>query len=145
MKALLRVIFDTNVAVALEVFADPRLVMLSAAWDAGELVALADEGTLAEFERVLHYPALKLDEVAAARIGPRYRARCRLVEPDSQVRAVLPRCRDRDDQKFLELAQRGEADWLLTRDKALLRVRKAVRFAIATPEEMTLERPQAAG
>lgn len=145
MKPLLRVIFDTNVAVALEVFADPRLAALRAAWDAGELVALADADTLAEFERVLRYPALKLDAETAAVIAPRYRARCTIVEADSQVRATLPRCRDRDDQKFLELGQRGAADWLLTRDKALLRVRKAVRFAIATPEEMKLQRPPAAG
>jgi predicted nucleic acid-binding protein len=32
----------------------------------------------------------------------------------------LPKCRDPDDQKFLELARDCGADYLLTKDKALL-------------------------
>ncbi|MGI4857360.1 MAG: PIN domain-containing protein, partial [Janthinobacterium lividum] len=35
---------------------------------------------------------------------------------------VLPRCSDRDDQKFLELAARSGAHWLVTKDKALLKL-----------------------
>jgi predicted nucleic acid-binding protein len=32
----------------------------------------------------------------------------------------LPRCKDRDDQKFLELAARCDANMLVSKDKALL-------------------------
>jgi len=35
---------------------------------------------------------------------------------------VLPRCEDPDDQKFLELAWHAGARWLVTRDKALLKL-----------------------
>jgi predicted nucleic acid-binding protein len=34
----------------------------------------------------------------------------------------LPLCSDRDDQKFLELAAASQADWLVTKDKALLKL-----------------------
>ncbi len=136
MTAPLRVVFDTNVALALEVFADPRLLELRGRWDRGELIAIADEETLAEYERVLRYPELRLDEVAADEAGRRYRGRCVIVAGDSAIAPALPRCRDPDDQKFLLLAQRAAAEWLLTRDRALLALRKSVRFAIAKPEAL---------
>ena len=139
----LRVVFDTNVALALEVFHDPRLALLRRGWDAGEIMALADEATLAEFERVLHYPEIGLDPAAAAVIAHRYGGRCTVVPATAQPGAPLPRCRDRDDQKFLELAERGQAHWLLTRDKALLRLARAVRFRIAQPERIFSERDPA--
>ncbi len=52
---------------------------------------------------------------------------------------ILPRCRDTDDQKFLELAARCKAEMLVTRDKQLLRLarhrHKPPPFAIVTAEE----------
>ena len=50
----------------------------------------------------------------------------------------LPLCRDRDDQKFLEIARDSAAVCLLTRDKLLLRLNGQRllrdRFRIMTPE-----------
>jgi putative PIN family toxin of toxin-antitoxin system len=131
------VVFDTNVALALEIFADPRLMALRARWDREELTAIADDETLAEFERVLRYPELRLEERVALAAGRRYRERCMIIPPSAAMEARLPRCRDPDDQKFLQLAQRASADWLLTRDKALLALRKSVGFRIALPEMLT--------
>jgi predicted nucleic acid-binding protein len=128
------VVFDTNVALALEIFADPLLSALRARWDLQQLTAIADAETLAEFERVLRYPELRLDEHAAVAAGRRYRERCLIFPPCAAIEAGLPRCRDPDDQKFLQLAQRAGAHWLLTRDKALLALRQSVRFRIALPE-----------
>jgi predicted nucleic acid-binding protein len=49
----------------------------------------------------------------------------------------LPDCRDPDDQKFLELARACGADFLVSRDRALLEIgrRKGrpLPFAIVTP------------
>ena len=45
----------------------------------------------------------------------------------------LPRCRDRDDRKFLELASRGNAEVLVTGDAALLDLAGRVAFAIERP------------
>jgi predicted nucleic acid-binding protein len=44
-----------------------------------------------------------------------------------------PRCRDADDQKFLDLAFAGEADFLVTGDRDLLSLAEEVRFAIEPP------------
>ena len=136
MKIPLRVVFDTNVALALEVFADPRLLALRERWDRGELTAIADDETLAEFDRVLRYPELRLDETRAADAARRYRGRCTLIAPSAAIARALPACRDPDDQKFLQLTQRAGVDWLLTRDKALLALRRSVPFRIALPESL---------
>ncbi|MBK7470284.1 MAG: PIN domain-containing protein [Betaproteobacteria bacterium] len=94
MATPLCVVFDTNVALALEVFADPRLLGLRGRWDRGELQAIADDDTLAEYERVLRYPELRLDEAAAAAAGLHYRALCTIVPYDSAIQPALPKCRD---------------------------------------------------
>jgi predicted nucleic acid-binding protein len=55
----------------------------------------------------------------------------------------LPVCTDKDDQKFLELARDANADVLITKDKALLklarRLAKAGMFKVMVPEAWSLE------
>ncbi|KVE29792.1 PIN domain-containing protein [Burkholderia singularis] len=50
----------------------------------------------------------------------------------------LPKCKDRDDQKFLELAYAARADWLVSKDRALLKLARRTErdfgFRIAPPE-----------
>ena len=60
----------------------------------------------------------------------------------------LPRCQDRDDQKFLELAARAGADLLVSKDKALLKLRGRTRlgFEIVKPAAASARLvPDAAG
>jgi len=55
--------------------------------------------------------------------------------PDAE-RNLLPRCRDADDQMFLEAALAAQANYLLTKDRELLRLdqhRSRVPFRIVTP------------
>jgi putative PIN family toxin of toxin-antitoxin system len=50
--------------------------------------------------------------------------------------AAAPRCRDPDDQKFIDLAYACSARWLFSRDRALLNLAKAARardLEILTP------------
>ncbi|TAH45061.1 MAG: PIN domain-containing protein [Betaproteobacteria bacterium] len=65
--------------------------------------------------------------------------------PASSKAAMLPACRDRDDQKFLEIAAQAPATHLLTRDKALLKLARhrllRGRFAILTPERFLAAMP----
>jgi uncharacterized protein len=54
-----------------------------------------------------------------------------------QADKKLPQCRDRDDQKFLELAHRSGAGWLVSKDRELLRMAKRIArdfgFSIGLP------------
>ena len=51
----------------------------------------------------------------------------RLATPVERVFAAPFACSDRDDQKFLDLAYTARADWLVTRDKALLKLARRAR------------------
>ena len=98
------------------------------------MTAVADPATLAEFDRVLRYPELRLDDAGAVAASALYRERCIVLAADAPDEPRLPRCADPDDQMFLRLAHAAEAHWLLTRDKKLLAVRGTTRFRIAAPE-----------
>jgi putative PIN family toxin of toxin-antitoxin system len=118
---MLRLVLDTNVVLDLFHWANTDAVPIMAALAGSQVECLADAGTLDELQRVLTYPQLKLTPEMAV---DRYNRYTRLVQmvPDGEA-PPLPRCKDRDDQKFLELAARCGAHLLVTKDKALLRLR----------------------
>lgn len=134
----LRWVIDTNVLVSALVFRDSRHLPLREAWQAARVIPLLSVKTYRELKRVLGYAMFKLDDdqilEALARLGP-YIEWVAVV--DERV-ATLPKCSDRDDQKFLDVALCGNADALLTYDRALLRLKKRVPFTIAQPEALPL-------
>ncbi|HWU97815.1 MAG TPA: putative toxin-antitoxin system toxin component, PIN family [Oxalicibacterium sp.] len=140
-----RVVLDTNVCLDLFVFRDPRWGLLHDALKNGCLEAITRDDCRKEWSIVLHYPHLKLDDAA--------RMVC-MAEFDSLIRShsvpdameeiqKLPICKDKDDQKFLEIARDARVDVLITKDKALLKLARKTRrdglFAIMTPEAWTME------
>jgi putative PIN family toxin of toxin-antitoxin system len=119
-------VLDTNVLLSLWVFVDSRYLPIRAAMEGGAWAALTDAACLAEFERVLGYPEFKLDAHAQRKILGEYSA---LAHPIKLTACVpLPHCSDHDDQKFLELACRGAAQFILTSDKALLKLARHRTF-----------------
>lgn len=128
-----RLVLDTNVVLDLFHWRDAAALPILAALEAGRAVCLADARTLDELRRVLAYPEFALAPAAAAGHHARY-ARLALRVPGGEA-PPLPRCQDADDQKFLELAARGGADLLVSKDKALLRLRGRTRlpFRIVPP------------
>lgn len=135
-----RIVLDTNVCLDLMVFRDPRAAGLRAALDGGDVVAVTNGECRGEWLRVLHYPVLRLDEAHRdAMVVAFDRLMLSLPHAAMQAHATLPRCRDPDDQKFLQLAQASDARWLLSRDRHLLslagRCRREGWFEITTPED----------
>lgn len=133
-----RLVLDTNTVLALWLFEDPSLATLRNFIESTQPALLSRADALEELHRVLAYrnfdlPPSRQEELLAA-----YQNRVIPVPSPAPGAPPLPPCRDRDDQKFLEIAQAGGAQTLITRDKALLRLarHRLVRsqFAIVTPE-----------
>jgi predicted nucleic acid-binding protein len=128
-------VLDTNVWLDWLVFADPRVVPLARAIESGAVTVLATGPMLDEFAAVVARPHFGLDAAARDACASRQRAVVSACGPAPDCR--LP-CTDRADQMFVDLAVARRADWLLSRDKALLRLRRiaARRFGIriGTPE-----------
>lgn len=136
----MRVVLDTNVCLDAFVFDDPRTTPLVAALTAGSVEAVTRADCREEWLGVLAYPALKLDEAGRAEAAARFdRLVTLLPDPDAETRVSLPRCRDPDDQKFLELAAAAGASVLFSRDAEVLRLaRRTLRdglFEIMKPED----------
>ncbi len=130
-----RLVLDTNVLVSALLFRDSRHLPLAEGWLSGTIRPLLSVATWRELRAVAYRPEFSKsdDEVhaALARLGPYLE----WVEPDPERAATLPRCSDRADQKFLDVALCGEAHALLTYDRALLKLqRRGLAFAILTPE-----------
>lgn len=125
-------------------FDDPSAAPIQAAVEAGRAVIHTDAACEAEFVRVLGYERAKrtLEPAAQAACHARMCTIVHMVGPAADPAFAhplmrLPGCRDPDDQKFLELARACGADFLVSRDRALLEIgrRKGrpLPFAIVTP------------
>lgn len=129
-----RFILDTNVVIDWLVFSHPYMVPLRHQTACGAITILTHELAIAELTRVLSYPELKLSEQGQTDTLRSYRAQTRVeLMPEGfaiaqwQLPAHFPSCRDRDDDLFLALAYHTRATALVTRDKALLKMRKRMR------------------
>ena len=138
-----RIVIDTNVCLDLFVFHDPRWADLLAALESGAVEAVTRADCRDEYNIVLHYSHLPLDEASRPLAAARFDALIKVVAPaESGIR--LPVCTDKDDQKVLEVARDAGAEVLITKDKALLklarRLDKAGMFKVMVPEKWRLER-----
>lgn len=134
----MRLVLDTNVWLDWLVFGNPEIAPLRAAVAEGRAEVLIDDACEEELVRVLAYPLQHwtLDAAARETCLAQCRNIARRIAPACS--AILPRCADPDDQKFLELAAGAGADWLVTRDRALLdlaRHHATLTFHIVTPAQ----------
>lgn len=130
---------DTNVVLDLLHFADPAAQPILRAMEAGRVTCRTSAATLEELQRVLAYPEFGLDAPRRHAILARYQALAPCI--DAPPVAELARCRDADDQKFLELAIRAAARVLVSKDRALLQLagRGRLPFRVLCPQHATAE------
>jgi predicted nucleic acid-binding protein len=99
----------------------------------------------AELERVLAYDlgrhSIPADAQATALAQARRLSKRIENTLSSAERAGLPRCRDADDQIFLEAALAARADVLVSKDRALLELNRrrtrALPFRVAPPKDIS--------
>lgn len=134
-----RWVLDTQVWLDWLHFDDPRCVVLAERHAAGAVELIADPDARDEWQRVLGYPTFALDTAARAGLLAAFDRKAVL-----QARAApmtgLPRCRDPDDQKFIDLAVRCAASLILSRDRSLLmldrRLRREHGIAVLEPQAL---------
>lgn len=138
-----RIVLDTNLCLDLFVFRDPRWQLLLLALQSGKIQAITRADCRMEWQLVLAYRRFGLDNSAQQSAMTEFDQLICLTELTTSIPAAheppLPVCRDSDDQKFMELALESGATWLLTKDKALLKLarktQKQGRFQILSPEQ----------
>lgn len=132
------VVLDTNAVLDWQLFADPRASLLWQALAQGRLRWLVSQAMLDELVHVLRRPwDTRWSTQRECLLDRSSWPEARIVQPDLAVGHSL-RCKDPDDQKFLDLALQHRVRWLVTRDRALLDLRRtAARFglSILPPEQ----------
>jgi putative PIN family toxin of toxin-antitoxin system len=130
-------VLDTQIWLDWLVFDDASVARLREAHAAKRVDIVIDAACEAELVRVLGYDLGKftLEPEEQTQCIARLRRIARRVAP--RAAAALPRCRDADDQKFLELAAAAGARCLVSKDQALLELAPRVSlFRIATPGDL---------
>ncbi len=127
-----RVVFDTNVVLSALLFPAGRLAWLRAHWREGGAVPLVSPATARELMRVLGYPKFRLSQQYRMELLAMYIPYSESLDPADKCPIV---CRDAKDQPLLDLAQSGNANFLVTGDEDLLVLAGQTTFLIETPEE----------
>lgn len=144
MTAPPRVVLDTNVVLSALVFGGGVAGQVRRCWQQGRCVPLVSTATVRELVRVLAYPKFRLSAQEQHELLADYlplAQAVRIPAPPPQV----PDCRDPQDLMFLELAQAGQAQALVTGDADLLALAGQLPCAIVTPADWlrTLAAPPA--
>ncbi|MBC3906373.1 MAG: putative toxin-antitoxin system toxin component, PIN family [Undibacterium umbellatum] len=133
-----RVVIDTNVCLDLFVFKDSRWSVLLQGLGSGQLQAITRADCRDEWIAVLNYPHLAARHENATAVTAVFDANINCLSP-ADTGCKLPVCSDKDDQKFLEIARDAQAEVLITKDKALLKLARKMKqagmFRIETPEQ----------
>lgn len=132
----MRIVCDTDVVVSAILFEGDRLQALRELWVHGRVTPLVGGPCMEELLRVLTYPKFDLSAAEIESLLSHYLPYAETVSPARARTPRLPRCRDKDDQKFLTLAARGRAQALVTGDKTLLELNSRAPFAVITPAEL---------
>lgn len=137
---MLRAVLDTNVWLDWLVFNDAGIAPLKAGHTARQLKIFRSLPGEQELERVLAYKAIEplVGEALRPVLMDKMRSVSHLHDGSTRV-GWLPRCRDADDQPFLELARDCGAAVLITKDRDLLELARAkygiTAFRIVTPAQ----------
>ena len=139
------VVLDTNVALDWLVFADPVVAVLAQRIESGAWRWLACERMRGELAQVLtRAPFSDRGEDGERALALFDRFARRVPTTDAPARHPAMRCRDPDDQVFVDVAAAHGARWLFTRDKALLALApQALRLGleIVSPRDWSPDAP----
>lgn len=133
---LIRVVFDTNVILDFLYFNNPNTSALLTKIQNREIEAIYSEETLFELRDVLSRSQFKLTQQTVDRLIESWTS---IATKYDMTQSASTMCLDSDDQKFLNLALSAQAQYLVSRDKLVLRCRKKSAkegFFILTPEKL---------
>ena len=132
------VVLDTNAVLDWQLFEDPRITPLATAIHGGQVRWAQTQWMADELDHMLSHawPARWKEKSAHLREMGVSRAAVRHELPRPGAAARL-RCTDPDDQAFIDLALALPAKWLVTRDKAVLKLARR-----AAPRGVLILRPE---
>ena len=126
------IVLDTNVVLDWLLFGDPSSTPFATAITRRQVRWVTSPSMRGELVEVLRRGLAATRDADPFRLLATWDAHAAvLAEPPRLPGTVALNCSDPDDQKFLDLAHAAGARWLLSRDRAVLRLaRRAAAFGI---------------
>ncbi|WP_280153839.1 PIN domain-containing protein [Piscinibacter sp. XHJ-5] len=132
------VVLDTNAVLAWLVFRDPLCAAWARRFESGSVRWLASAPMRDELAHVLARGIAGARQPDVRALWQAWEGHVTLVEPVAlSGTATRIRCTDPDDQKFVDLALAHRSRWLVSRDKAVLKLARRVRplgLDVLTPD-----------
>lgn len=133
-----KLVLDTNAVLDWLVFDNPSCQAVTTAIVSGRVSWIVNDAVRDELAHVIGRGVVDRWAPDLSRLWQTWERHSTPTEPTvSTPPPRRPRCTDTDDQKFIDLALDTGAQWLITRDRALLKLaRRALplNLAIVTPE-----------
>jgi predicted nucleic acid-binding protein len=133
------VVLDTNVVLDWLLFNDPRSAPVAAAIVRRQVRWIALRAMRDELAAVLQRGLAVARGADASAVLAAWDTHAQPCDAPAQCAGPIRlRCSDPDDQMFLDLAHAAGARWLLSRDRAVLRLKRraaSLGFVIAKPED----------
>jgi putative PIN family toxin of toxin-antitoxin system len=123
-----RVVIDTNVMVS--AYLGGRLETIIVAWIEGKFVLTVSNQIVNEYINVLSRPKFKIARAELDDFAALILSKAEFVVPGESIRVVEA---DPSDNKFLEAAVTGQADYIISGDKHLRDLKEFRGIAILTP------------
>lgn len=134
------VVLDTNATLDWLVFRDKTATVLGTAIVTRQLIWLASPAMRQEFDAVLSRAALTPWRSHGRTAAAAWQQFAQMLEVEPLPSPL--RCRDPDDQVFIDMALHCRCAWLITRDRALLALASRARsrgLTIATPSDFSID------
>jgi putative PIN family toxin of toxin-antitoxin system len=128
----MRVILDTNVFISGIFWEGNFCFQIIDRWRKGEFELVSSKELIEEFVKTLKCFKIQLDEETIVDWRNMIIENAIIVEPTEKLEIIKE---DSDDNKFLETAIAGEADFIISQDNHLLKLREFRGIKVITPEK----------
>ena len=125
-----RVVLDTNIFVSMAM--GGQVGNINDMWRAGKFILVVSEDILSEYLDVLQRPKLHLKSRTIATIVNRIYRKAEFATPEERISVIQA---DPTDNKFIEAAIAGKADYIVSGDKHLLDIKAFQSMPIITARE----------
>ncbi len=127
----MRVVLDTNIFISGFFWHGPAEKILNL-WKSGKFSLIISMDIISEIVKVLKDFKIKMSDIQRKQLIDIIIGMSLIVELTEKVDIVKD---DPDDNKFIEASISGKADYIITQDKHLLKIKQFRNIKVLTPEE----------